>query len=96
MASLFYDTSMTKFYFSAADYFAVLEQKFKAAGMRLSMRAVQRETGVNHQTLKKLKDGKLERLTSGIVESLHDYALASGVKVAPDKIVRIVVESEAQ
>lgn len=86
-----YYALMIKVYFSAADYFAALEQKLATTGMRLSMRAVQRETGINAHTLKKLKQGSLERLTSGMVESLHAYALGIGVKIAPDKIVKVVV-----
>lgn len=81
---------MTKIYFSASEFFATLNAKLKP-GTKLSMRTIEKETHISRYQLAKLRDGKAVRISQEMVEKLHLFSLAYGMKIPADKIVKIVV-----
>ncbi len=84
-------------YISAKWFFDELDKKLALTKSKMSMRELQDATGVNRAILKKLKDEECTVISSDTMKKLYAYAIAAGIRVQPDKVVRFVVaDSESQ
>jgi hypothetical protein len=89
-----YHSVMTKSYFSAREFFDKLYERAATFG-KVSMLAIQNETGISRYLLTKLKRGEGERVTNTQIDSLYAYSQSLGLKIPHDKIVRVVLVESA-
>ena len=81
-------------YISAKWFFDELDKKLALTKSKMSMRELQDATGVNRAILKKLKDEECTVISSDTMKKLYAYAVAAGIRVQPDRVVRFVVVEE--
>lgn len=85
---------MIKIYFSASKLFDAIESKLRPAGVKLTLTAMEKETGISRHLLKQLRLGTCARCSSAMAESLYRYAVAVGADIAPDDVVQLVAVSK--